>query len=76
MENIQYLVCSNLAICVLYNGPEDALFYVVSSYPHKRLWRPIGCEMLRIPHCVGNRITDGDEVVGLTRRSRSTPRRT
>jgi hypothetical protein len=22
------------------------------SYPCNRLWRPIGCEMMRIPHCL------------------------
>jgi hypothetical protein len=32
----------------------------------------LGCEMLRIPHCVDNRLTDGGQVVSLTRRPRST----
>jgi hypothetical protein len=31
--------------------------------------------MLRIPHCLDNRLTDGGEVVSLTRRSRSTPQK-
>jgi hypothetical protein len=31
------------------------------------------CEMLRIPHCPDTRLTDGDEVVRITRRQRSTP---
>jgi hypothetical protein len=26
-----------------------------------------GCEMLRMPHCLDNRLTDGSEVVSLTR---------
>jgi hypothetical protein len=33
------------------------------------LW---GCEMLRIPHCLGNRLTDGSKVVRLMHRPRST----
>jgi hypothetical protein len=32
-----------------------------------------GCEMLRIPQCLGNQLTDGDVVVSLTHRPRSTP---
>jgi hypothetical protein len=31
------------------------------------------CEMLKIPHGVDNRFTDGNKVVSLTRRPRSTP---
>jgi hypothetical protein len=31
--------------------------------------------MLRIPHCLCNRLTDGCEVVGLTRRQLSTPQK-
>jgi hypothetical protein len=27
-----------------------------------------GCEMLRAPHCLDNRLTDGDKVASLTRR--------
>jgi hypothetical protein len=33
-----------------------------------------GFGMLEITHCLHNQLTDGDEVVGLTHRSRSTPR--
>jgi hypothetical protein len=32
-----------------------------------------GCEMLRIPHCLNNRLTDGGEVVSFTGRPRFTP---
>jgi hypothetical protein len=32
-----------------------------------------GYEVLRIPHCLGNRLTDGGEIVGLTYRPPSTP---
>jgi hypothetical protein len=28
---------------------------------------PQGCEMLRLPHFIDNRLTDGSEVVSLTR---------
>jgi hypothetical protein len=34
------------------------------------LW---GCEMLRILHCLDNRLTDGCKVVSPTHRPRSTP---
>jgi hypothetical protein len=33
-----------------------------------------GCDMLKIPHCLDDRITDGREVVSLTHRSRFIPR--
>jgi hypothetical protein len=36
---------------------------------------PIGCEMLRIPHCLDNRLTDGGKVVSLTRRPCPTPQK-
>jgi hypothetical protein len=31
-----------------------------------------GCEMLRIPHCLNNRLTDGGKVVSLNRRTPTT----
>jgi hypothetical protein len=34
---------------------------------------PYGCEKSRLPHFVDNRLTDGGEVVSLTRRSPFTP---
>jgi hypothetical protein len=34
---------------------------------------PYGCETSRLPHFLGNRITDGCEVVSLTRRPHFTP---
>jgi hypothetical protein len=37
---------------------------------HGGLW---GSEMLRIPHCLRNWLTDGGEVVTLTHKKRSTP---
>jgi hypothetical protein len=36
---------------------------------------PWGSEMLRIPHYLENRLTDGSEVVSLTRRPHSTPQK-
>jgi hypothetical protein len=36
------------------------------------LW---GCEMLRIPHFLANRLTDGSKVVSLNHRPRSTPQK-
>jgi hypothetical protein len=32
-----------------------------------------GCEMLRIPHCLDNLLTDGGKVVSFKHRQRSTP---
>jgi hypothetical protein len=34
---------------------------------------PDGCESSRLPHLLDNRLTDGGEVVGLTRRPPFTP---
>jgi hypothetical protein len=34
-----------------------------------------GCEMLRIPHCVDNRLTDGGKVVSPTHRPHFTPQK-
>jgi hypothetical protein len=36
------------------------------------LW---GCETLRIPHCLDNRLIDGGKVVRPTHRPRSTPQK-
>jgi hypothetical protein len=36
---------------------------------------PYGCEMSRIPHFLDNQLTDGGEVVSLTRRPPFTPRK-
>jgi hypothetical protein len=36
------------------------------------LW---GCEVLRISHCLGNRLTDGGKVVSPTYQLRSTPQK-
>jgi hypothetical protein len=33
------------------------------------------CDMLRIPHCLDNWLTDGGKVVGPTHRPRSTPQK-
>jgi hypothetical protein len=34
-----------------------------------------GCEMLRIPHCLDNRLIDGGKVVSLTLRPHFTPQK-
>jgi hypothetical protein len=36
---------------------------------------PQGCETSRLPHFLDNRLTDGGEVVSLTRRPPFTPRK-
>jgi hypothetical protein len=44
----------------------------VASYPRNRPLKP--CEMLRIPHCLENPLTDGGKVVSHTHWPRFTPR--
>jgi hypothetical protein len=34
-----------------------------------------GCDMLRIPHCLDNRLIDGGKVISLTHRPLSTPQK-
>jgi hypothetical protein len=34
-----------------------------------------GCDMLRIPHCIDNRLTDGDKIVIPTHRPHFTPQK-
>jgi hypothetical protein len=42
------------------------------SYPRNRpLGGLYGCEMLRIPHCLDNRLTDGGKIISPTHRPRS-----
>jgi hypothetical protein len=36
------------------------------NYPCNRPWRPMGCEMSRIPHFLDNRLTDVGKVASLT----------
>jgi hypothetical protein len=43
--------------------------------PHNRPWRPVGCEMLRIPHCLDSRLTDGGKAVSPTHRPCSIPQK-
>jgi hypothetical protein len=45
------------------------------AFPVTGRWGLQGCEMLRIQHCVDNRLTDGGEVVTLMHRKRSTPQK-
>jgi hypothetical protein len=46
-----------------------------ASYPCNRPWRPTGCETSRLPHIIDSRLTDGSEVVSLTRRPPCTSRK-
>jgi hypothetical protein len=45
------------------------------SYPRNRPWSPIGFEMIRIPHCLDNRLIDGGEDVSPTQRQHFTPQK-
>jgi hypothetical protein len=45
------------------------------SYPRNRPWRPIGCKMLKIPHCLDNRLTSGGKVVSPTHPPHFTPQK-
>jgi hypothetical protein len=47
----------------------------VKLYPLTGCGGLLGCEMLRIPHCLNNRLTDGDKVVSRKHRPRSTPQK-
>jgi hypothetical protein len=38
-------------------------------------WRPIGCEILRVPHCLNNGLAYGGKVVSSTHWPRSTPKK-
>jgi hypothetical protein len=62
------------SITLVLVGPVDfahrSKFYITRKYTTSE-----GCEMLRIPHCLDNRLKDGDEVVTLKRRLRSTPQK-
>jgi hypothetical protein len=40
--------------------------------PRNRPWRFLGSEMLRTPHCVGNRLTDGGKLISFRHRQIST----
>jgi hypothetical protein len=54
------------------------LFFLLSRYFPLSLSLPLslkGCEMLRIPHCLDNRLTEGGKIVSRTRRPRSTPQK-
>jgi hypothetical protein len=47
----------------------------IKAIPVTGLGGVYGCEMLRIPHCLGNLLTDGGTVVSPTHRPRSTPQK-
>jgi hypothetical protein len=48
------------------------IIIIIKAIPERGREGPQGCEMLSIPHCLDNQITDGDEIVSLTRRPRYT----
>jgi hypothetical protein len=39
------------------------MLYLYVKTSRNRPWRPIGCEMLRITHCLGNRLTVNCEIL-------------
>jgi hypothetical protein len=45
------------------------------AFPQQAVEACKGCEMLRIPHCLDNRLTDGCKVVSFMHQSRSTPQK-
>jgi hypothetical protein len=49
--------------------------YEVKANPLTDLGGPQGCETSRLPHFLDNRLTEGGEVVSLTRRPPFTPRK-
>jgi hypothetical protein len=54
-------------------GDDDVRYR--STYPCNSPWKPIGFETSRLPYFLYNRLTDGDEFVGITRRPLFTPRK-
>jgi hypothetical protein len=52
----------------------SSIYWAQLSRFHLKTETDVGCcEMLRIPHCLDSRLTDGDKVVSLTHRPRSIP---
>jgi hypothetical protein len=61
-------------------GHDRSFPNIFQSIIHKKMERVKdngcdGCETSRSPHCLDNQLTDGSEVIGLTRRPRFTPRK-
>jgi hypothetical protein len=50
------------------------LLLLFERYPCDRYEGPNGCELLRLPHFLDNRLTDGSEVVSLAFQQPFTPR--
>jgi hypothetical protein len=55
---------------LLVNDSEINKYTTTLAIPVRDRGGPYGWEMLRISHCLDNRLTDGGEVVSRTRRSR------
>jgi hypothetical protein len=51
----------------------DILYSEIFVPVVKAMWGLWSCEILRIPHCLDSRLTDGGKVVSPTHRPRSTP---
>jgi hypothetical protein len=41
-------------------------------YPSNNLWRTIGCEMLRFPHCLDSQLRDDSDVINIWHQSHCT----
>jgi hypothetical protein len=75
---IEHLICKNyfqILLCV--ENLPSRLRHIKEgkAIPVTYPGGPLGCEMSRIPHFLDNRLTDGGEVVSLTRRPLFTPRK-
>jgi hypothetical protein len=51
------------------------IIIIIITYPIFDRGGLYDCEKLRIPHCLYNRLTDGDEGVSLTHQPHSTPKK-
>jgi hypothetical protein len=72
--------CNTVINCYIHDVSELACsqrnnFKIGKVIPVLGLTGLKGCEMLRIPHCVDNRLTDDGKVVSLTHRPHFTPQK-
>jgi hypothetical protein len=62
-------VCWIQTLCI----KDDDIYIKGKAIPVTGYGGPLGCETLRVPHCLNNRLTDGGKVVNLTPRPTFTP---